>query len=126
MSFWDRLKENAKDIDAWRKLHLAFAEWVDAWRIVPRAIVVAYAYMMYDMGKWYTSLKPYMIEGCNAAVLKEACIAQAPTTQHMALVTAAVGIAAAIFGLYTASGKKWNGFTHWNKPKEEPKPEEEK
>ena len=120
MGLWDRMVVKAKDIDAWRKFHMAFAEWADAWRIVPRTIVVAYGYMLWQMGQWYTSLEPYMLEGCNVELLKEACIIQAPTTQHMALVTAAVGIAAAIFGLYTSSGRKWNGFTHWNKPKTKP------
>jgi hypothetical protein len=40
-------------------------------------------------------------------------VIQAPSTQHAALVTAVVGIAAAVFGLYSNSGRKWNGFTNW-------------
>lgn len=113
-SILNRIVNRAKDIDAWRKFHMAFAEWFDAWRIVPRLIVAAYAYMMYEITAWYLELEPKMIEGCDPAVLAEACIAQAPTTQHMAFVTAVVGIAAAIFAFYSNSGRKWNGFTHWN------------
>jgi hypothetical protein len=59
-------------------------------------------------------LEPYLIEGCTAEDMTK-CLAEAPSTQHAALVTAVVGVAAAVFGLYANSGKKWNGFSHWNK-----------
>lgn len=127
MSLWDRLIEKAKDIDAWRKLHMSFAEWVDAWRLIPRTVVVCYGIMMWQIIDWYMNLKPYVIEGCNVDALKELCIVNAPTTEHMALVTAVLAVAAAVFGLYTNSGKTWNGFTHWNVHKETPpapKPEQ--
>ncbi len=101
-------------IDTYRKAHLAIAELVDAWRIVPRLLVGAYSYLVYIVVKWYMALEPKMIEGCTSDVVTN-CIVQAPTTQHAALVTTIVGIAAAVFGLYTNSGKKWNGFTPWNK-----------
>ena len=120
MSIWKSFTAKAKDIDAWRKLHLSMAEFLDAWRIIPRAIVILYGYGMWQVGEWYMNLKPYMLEGCNAELLKEKCIVLAPTTEHMALVTALIAVAAAIFGLYANSGKKWNGFTPWNKPGEKP------
>ncbi len=115
MDLWNKFVDKAKDIDAWRKMHMSFAEWVDAWRIIPRLIVLAYGYMTWEIVKWYMGLKPYFLDKCNEALLKEACLVQAPTTEHMALVTAVLAVAAAVFGLYTNSGKKWNGFTHWNK-----------
>jgi len=102
------------DIDLWRKGQLAVAEFVDAWRIVPRLLVAGYGYVVYTVIMWYKELKPYMLEGCQSDVVKD-CIVQAPTTQHAALVTAVVGMAAVVFGLYANSGKKWNGFTYWNK-----------
>jgi len=55
-----------------------------------------------------------MIEGCNIEALKAACIVNAPTTEHMAMVTALIALAGAIFGFYANSGREWNGFTHWN------------
>jgi hypothetical protein len=58
-----------------------------------------------------------MMEGCKLEDMTQ-CIVQAPTTQHAALVTAVVGIAAAVFGLYTSTGKKWNGFSFWKKKEE--------
>ena len=59
-------------------------------------------------------LTPYMIEGCVSTTVTD-CIVQAPSTQHAALVTAVISIAAAIFGLYSSSGRKWeSGFKKWN------------
>lgn len=103
------------NVDTWRKAHMAIAEWVDAWRMIPRLLVAGYAYMMWAVVKWYMDLEPSLIEGCDIAVLAEKCIINAPSTQHAALVTAIVGVAAAVFGLYTNSGRQWNGFTHWNR-----------
>lgn len=102
------------DIDTWRKGHMAVAEWVDAWRLIPRLLVGGYAYMTWKVVVWYMNLQPTLIEGCDVTLLAEKCIYDAPTTPHAALVTAVVGIAAAVFGLYANSGRKWNGFTPWN------------
>lgn len=112
------------DIDTWRKGHMAVAEMIDNWRVIPRAIAAGYAYMMWKVVVWYMNLQPQMMEGCDVATLAEKCIIAAPTTQHAALVTAVVGISAAVFGLYANSGKKWNGFTAWGKKKEDEKPEQ--
>ncbi len=111
------------NVDTWRKGHLAVAEWIDAWRLVPRLLVTAYAWVMYKVIKWYMALEPKMIEGCTKE-LAETCVYNAPSTQHAALVTAVVGIAAAVFGVYASSGKKWNGFTFWNRPGENGTPPE--
>lgn len=107
------------DIDKIRRMHLSWAEALDAWRIVPRILVGAYAYMVYKVVVWYMNLHPYMIENCKSTNVSD-CIVQAPTNQHAALVTAVVGIAAAVFGLYAGSGKKWgDGFKPWKKKTEE-------
>jgi hypothetical protein len=118
-------RDSLGNVDTWRKGHLAVAEWIDAWRVVPRLLVAAYGWVVYTVIKWYMALEPKMIEGCTAE-LAETCVYNAPSTQHAALITAVIGISAAIFGLYTNSGKKWNGFTHWNRPGENgsEKPEE--
>lgn len=111
-------RETVGNIDTWRKGHLAVAEWIDAWRIVPRLLVAGYGWVTYTVVRWYMNLKPEVLENCNVELLKEVCVIQAPSTQHAALVTAVVGIAAAMFAFYANTGKKWNGFTHWNKPGE--------
>ena len=105
-----------KDIDTYRKIFLFTGEWIDAWRLVPRLLVAGYAWMVYIVVKWYMNLQPYILENCD---LGDKCLVVAPTTQHAALVTAVVGIAAAVFGLYSGTGRKWNGLTLWNKKKDE-------
>lgn len=105
------------DIDSIRKYHLSVAEAVDAWRIVPRLLAGTYGYLVYMIVKWYMALEPKLIPGCVSEIVTD-CIQQAPTNQHAALVTAVIGGAAAVFGLYANSGKKWNGFTYWNKSEE--------
>ena len=107
------------DIDRFRKFYLAFGEMLDAFRIFPRLLVAGYTYILYDTISWYMDLKPVLVEGCVVELLGQTCIALAPSTQHAALVTAVVGVAAAIFGLYANSGRKWNGFTPWGKKKVE-------
>ena len=86
------------NIDNFRKKHMAIAEWIDAWRIFPRALVVAYGYMVWDTIQWYESLHE-------------------PTNQHAMLVTTVVGAAALVFGMYTNSGRAWGAFTYWEKDK---------
>ena len=113
------------DIDRFRQMHLSLAEALDAWRIVPRALVGLYCYMLYKIVNWYMDLAPYVIEKCVSSNALD-CIAQAPTTQHAALVTAVVGISAAVFGLYSSTGKKWNGFTFWKKKEKKEQVLEEK
>ncbi len=109
-------RKTVGNVDTWRKGHLAVAEWIDAWRLVPRIIAGGYAWVTYTVVKWYMNLKPELLENCNVELLKEVCVVQAPSTQHAALVTAVIGIAAAMFAFYANSGKKWNGFQPWNKP----------
>lgn len=106
------------DIDKFRQVHLALAESLDAWRIVPRVLVALYCYMLYKVVDWYMGLHPYMMDKCVSQNVLD-CIVQAPTTQHAALVTAVVGISAAVFGLYSSTGKKWNGFTFWKKKEDD-------
>ena len=110
-----------KDIDSWRKVHLAIAEWVDAWRLIPRAVVLGFSYGVYQVTKWYMGLEPYLLEGCvKAGGTIAECMIQAPTTQHTALLSALFALAAAVFAFYSNNGRKWNGFSNWNKPKEKP------
>lgn len=108
------------DIDGFRRSFLAMAEMLDAFRIFPRLLVGGYTYILYSTITWYMNLEPTLIADCDVELLGQTCIVAAPSTQHAALVTAVVGVAAAIFGLYANSGRKWNGFTPWKKKPEEP------
>ena len=107
-----------RDVDSWRKTHLAIAEFIDAWRLIPRGVVVLFGYGAYKVTEWYMHLSPYILEGCVEAGGKVAeCLIEAPTTQHTALLTGLFALAAAVFAFYTNAGRKWNGFTHWNTDK---------
>jgi len=115
MTIWEKMVDKAKDIDAWRKFHMSFAEWLDAWRIAPRVVLVCYGYLIWILVDWYIHLESKMIPGCDVEKLAEACIYHAPNTQHAALITIVVGISAGVFGLYTSTGKNWaNGIKLWN------------
>jgi len=103
--------------DNFRRWSMSAAEFLDSFRVVPRLIVAGYGLMMWVVVKWYMGLEPHVIEGCDIATLGEVCVAGAPATQHAALVTAIVGVAAAVFGLYANSGRDWSNkpFMPWNK-----------
>ncbi len=85
-------------------------------RVIPRLLVAGYAYLLYKVVDWYMNFVPYMLEGCVSENVTD-CIVQAPTNQHAALVTAVIGISAAVFGLYTSTGVKWSEykFSAWRK-----------
>ena len=102
------------DIDKARMVHLAWAEFFDAWRVIPRTIVAGYAYLIYwVVAEWYVNLAPYMLDGCVSQTVTD-CLIQAPTNAHTALVVTVVGMAAPIMAFYVNTSKKWNGFTFWN------------
>lgn len=108
------------NIDTMRRTYLAIAEAIDAYRVIPRLLLIAYGMLVYKTWMWYTSLEPYVLAECvDVANDVSQCIISAPTTQHAALVTTVVGIAGLVIGAYQASGRKWNGFTPWKKKKEE-------
>ena len=109
---------NFKDIDTWRMGYMAVAELVDTFRLMPRALVVGYGIMTWTVVKWYMTLEPKIIPGCNVELLKEVCVTAAPNTQHAAVLTAVIGGAAGVFAFYANTGKKWNGFTPWKKKAE--------
>lgn len=103
-------KPDIKQIDSFRLSHLCFAEFIDAWRIIPRFLVLLYGVLIYKTVSWYMNLQPYLLNDT---------IIEVPTTQHAALITAVVGISGAIFGLYANSGRKWEGRPSlWSKKDE--------
>lgn len=79
---WYKLERPLKEV------LLDAAEIVDAWRLVPRGILIAFGYLVWTVVNWYMSLPT-------------------PTTQHAALVTTVIGASAAVIGLYNNSGRSW-------------------
>lgn len=108
---------------------LNVAESFDAWRIVPRAMLVSYGYLVWSMYVWYKSIPIYPQIKCDSAVLevvlaRGAQLAKAaeiacgyvgtvggPTSEQTMFVTTITGLAAGIFALYTTTGRKWQKET---------------
>ena len=98
------------DMDKERMTKAKWAEFADSWRIVPRLLVIGYAWLTWSVVSWYMKI-PATLETCKVENSEKICgiIVQAgPTTQHAALVATVVGAAAVVFGLYTSSGKDWS------------------
>ena len=109
-----------------RRTSLLLAESFDAWRIIPRLVIVMYAYLVYELYVWFKNIPTYVEQKCDAALMKifldsgldldrvtelsctVADVVGGPTTAQSAFVTTIIGLAAGIFGLYTATGRKWD------------------
>jgi hypothetical protein len=99
------------DVNGFRKWSNAIAETVDAWRLVPRLMVVAYGFLTWKTWEWYTGLEAIVTKS-NCQLLGSQVVCDitgivGPSTQQAALVTAVVGAAAVVIGLYSSSGKDW-------------------
>ena len=64
------------------------AKTLDELRVIPRLLIGAYGLLFYQVSIWYMQLPD-------------------PTTAQAAFISTIVGSAAAFFGLYVSSGKKW-------------------
>jgi hypothetical protein len=113
-------------LNKFKKLSLTLAESIDAWRIVPRIILIAYGYLVWSLYMWYKSIPVYPQMHCDSAVLqvimeKGIKFAQAadiacsyagtvggPTTEQTMFVTTIVGLSTGIFALYATTGRKWS------------------
>lgn len=121
-----KIKNRRKiDINTFRKWNLAYAEAIDAWRIIPRLMVTAYAYLCYVLVNWFLHYDKFEKVECNDLLMRTlldhkipidvakdlACKVTevtGPTTAEITFVTAVVGLATGIFGLYASSGKDWS------------------
>jgi hypothetical protein len=67
---------------------LKYAEILDAYRVVPRVLLLGFGYLVWFVVAWFTELHD-------------------PTTQQTAFVSAVVGITAPITAFYFNTGRKW-------------------
>lgn len=113
-------------ISKFRQYSLAIAESVDAWRVIPRLMLLFYGALVVNLYSWYKSIPTFMQQKCDAAVLQIfitggmalhqaqalACtvvdVVGGPTPAQSTFVTTIVGLSTGIFGLYTATGKHWD------------------
>lgn len=107
-----------------KKWLLSFSEVFDAFRVVPRIVLIAYSILIYQLYMWYTSISTQVQEKCDAILIKMllehgetvefaqtvACTVVdsvgGPTTAQTAFVTTIIGLATPLFALYANSGKK--------------------
>lgn len=120
-----------------RNVSLVLAESLDAWRVIPRIMLVGYSWLVLNLYVWYKSIPTYVQEKCDAAVVSiliekgfpieqiqaVACtvadVVGGPTAAQSAFVTTIIGLSAGIFGLYTATGRKWD---NWSPPEDPDSP----
>lgn len=107
---------------------LVLAEAFDAWRVIPRLMLMAYGYLVFNLYLWYKNIPTYVQEKCDASILSEllakgksmaeikqyACtvvdVVGGPTAAQSTFVTTIIGLSTGIFGLYTTTGRKWDGW----------------
>ena len=111
-----------------RKTSLLLAEAFDAWRVVPRLILIGYSWLVVELYLWYKNIPTYIKQSCDdktmEVLLKQgielakaasiACtttdVVGGPTAAQSAFVTTIIGLSAGIFGLYTSTGRKWHDW----------------
>ena len=91
------LKARIKDMDQeyhrnpWKKWE-HMAETLNAWRIIPRALMAFYMYMLYWATMWFTTASNFGADG--------------PTDNQTTLITVLVGAGGVWFSAYCATGGK--------------------
>lgn len=108
-----------------QKYALSLAESFDAWRVIPRIIVLMYSVLVTHLYLWYKSIPTFIQEKCDPSILRMllesgidineaklvACsivdVVGGPTASQTTFVTTIIGLSTGIFGLYTATGRKW-------------------
>jgi len=83
--------EDIKNDNPYQKL-IFIAQAIDSWRIIPRAFLSVYMYLLYYTTFWFMDLAD-------------------PTMQQSGLISVVVGAGAAWFGLYTNSSKSKGDFS---------------
>lgn len=111
-----------------RQTILLLAEAFDAWRVIPRLMLLAYGYLVFNLYIWYKNIPTYVQEKCDTNMVtalmakglsqvdikQYACsvvdVVGGPTTAQSTFVTTIIGLSTGIFGLYTTTGRKWDGW----------------
>jgi len=93
----DRIREleDEKNDNPYQKL-IFIGQAVDSWRIIPRAFLAVYMYLLYFTTFWFMDLAN-------------------PTFEQSGLISIVVGAGAAWFGLYTNSSKSKSDFSKGGK-----------
>ena len=120
-------------VNKFRYLHLALAEAIDVWRVVPRMFIALYGAMLWWLVKWFTSSTTIEKVTCDATLIikllernidaglvqKLACsvtdviVVAPPTAVHATFASVVAGLSTAVFALYTTAGKDWSKGVGW-------------
>lgn len=76
-------------MDSNKKTILSYAEIFDAFRVVPRLLLMLYGLFIYQIAEWFMSLPD-------------------PSGAQSTFVSVVVGAASVIVGVYNKSGRKWD------------------
>lgn len=77
-----------------KEFFLIWAEIVDAWRVVPRAVLFFYGCFTWNVYLWIKDL-------------------ESPTVEQTGIMYAVIGVAGMIFNFYAKSGRAWGPQVEW-------------
>lgn len=130
-------------VNKFRFLHLALAEAIDVWRVVPRMFIALYGSMLWWLVKWFTHSTTIEKVTCDkdliiqllaqkvdyAWIQRMACqvtdviVVAPPTAVHATFASVVAGLSTAVFALYSSAGKDWNsGVSWWKVGRDKPNP----
>lgn len=120
-------------VNKFRYLHLALAEAIDVWRVVPRMFIALYGAMLWWLVKWFTSSTTIEKVTCNgdliiqllkqgvdmvwvqrlACTVTDVIVVSPPTAVHATFASVVAGLSTAVFALYSTAGKDWSKGVGW-------------
>lgn len=130
-------------VNKFRFLHLALAEAIDVWRVVPRMFIALYGAMLWWLVKWFTHSTTIEKVTCDKDLIiqllaqkvdyswiqRMACqvtdiiVVAPPTAVHATFASVVAGLSTAVFALYSSAGKDWkDGISWWRVGRDKPNP----
>lgn len=120
-------------VNKFRYLHLALAEAIDVWRVVPRMFIALYGAMLWWLVKWFTSSTTIEKVTCDkelilkllaqdidlvwiqrlACTVTDVIVVAPPTAVHATFASVVAGLSTAVFALYSTAGKDWSKGVGW-------------
>lgn len=120
-------------VNKFRYLHLALAEAIDVWRVVPRMFIAMYGAMLWWLVKWFTSSTTIEKVTCDrelvlqlldqgvemewiqrlACTVTDVIVVAPPTAVHATFASLVAGLSTAVFALYTSAGTDWTKGVGW-------------
>lgn len=120
-------------VNKFRYLHLAIAEAIDVWRVVPRMFIALYGAMLWWLVKWFTTSTTIEKVTCDrelilklleqqvdmvwvnrlACTVTDVIVVAPPTAVHATFASVVAGLSTAVFALYSTAGKDWTKGVGW-------------